>query len=90
MYSAAPLTSSGPSLPHTRLAAACDRPGVSEKLPACHGSSADAPRGQKLPPPQTKHAVAPLASEGGVPLSGGVPLVRSPRASPSKGSTPSK
>ena len=38
----------------------------------------------------TPFAVAPLASEGGVPLSGGVPLVRSPRASPSKGSTPSK
>ena len=29
--------------------------------PPGHGSSADAPSGQKLPPPQTKHAVAPLA-----------------------------
>ena len=43
----------------------CDaaaRPVLPEKVPAKHGSSADAPRGQKWPRPQPSHAVDPLAS----------------------------
>ena len=38
---------------------AAARPNVLEYVPATHGSSADAPRGQKLPIPHTLQAVDP-------------------------------
>ena len=38
------------------------KPVLFEYVPALHGSSADAPGGQKLPPLQTLHVVAPLLS----------------------------
>ena len=41
---------------------AAARPNVLEYVPATHGSSADAPRGQKLPIPHTLQAVDPEPS----------------------------
>ena len=37
-------------------------PALLEYVPARQGSSAEAPMGQKLPPPQLMHAVEPLES----------------------------
>ena len=42
--------------------AASVSPDAFENVPAKHGSSADAPEGQKLPPLHTLHAVAPIES----------------------------
>ena len=42
--------------------AAVARPTLLEKVPAKHGSCAEAPRGQKLPPSQGLHPVAPETS----------------------------
>lgn len=47
---------------HTVHSAALVRLATSEYEPAGHGSSADAPSGQKLPPLHGLHATAPSAS----------------------------
>ena len=47
---------------HTVQLSACERPGVSEKVPSRHGSSAAAPGGQYEPASHALHAVAPSAS----------------------------
>ena len=55
---------------HAVQLSACERPLWLEKLPARHGSSADAPGGQKLPWLHSLQRVAPLAAWNSPPLHG--------------------